>query len=158
MLPLLVSQEEYSSSENGLEDNDQTKSPDTEREKSEYQIIGECHDVNDEDPEDDKSYEFLYSYRIEEKIYRSVKHPNLNLALFSICYIMFLVFGALIFMLIEQPQEAANRQKIIHLRENFLTKYPFIKGKCIDCLITRFLLVSIIIRCLRLFAFCFKFS
>lgn len=60
----------------------------------------------------------------EPTTYCTSQHPNINFFFFTSFYFIFLAFGAIIFMIIEQPGEVKSRDNIIRQQEAFLIKYP----------------------------------
>lgn len=56
-------------------------------------------------------------------------HPKLNLFLYVTFYMIFIVFGACLFTLMEQPVEMHIRDQLLLKQEAFLSKHRCIDGK-----------------------------
>lgn len=95
-----------------------------QRERNDYETISERNDaslgpgcshypINDDEPTS----------------YCTSKHPNINFFFFTSFYLIFLAFGAILFMIIEQPGEVKARDSLIRRQEAFLAKYPNVDGK-----------------------------
>lgn len=55
-------------------------------------------------------------------------HPNVNLIVYIIFYMIMMIFGACVFTLIEQPAEMQLRDQLIRRQQAFLAKH-----QCVDC-------------------------
>lgn len=64
----------------------------------------------------------------ETTTYCTSKHPNINFFFYTSFYIVFLIFGAIVFMIIEQPGEIQARENLIRHQEAFLAKYTNVEG------------------------------
>ncbi|XP_053210330.1 uncharacterized protein LOC128394103 [Panonychus citri] len=68
--------------------------------------------------------------------YCTSKHPKINFFFFTSFYVVFLMFGAIIFLIIEQPREIESRDDLISVQESFLSKYPHVEVEDVKQLIT----------------------
>lgn len=63
------------------------------------------------------------------QIFKTYRKERTLLLTFILFYICFLTIGAICFQIIETPVELQERNEITILRNNFLMKYPEVKGK-----------------------------
>ncbi|XP_053210335.1 uncharacterized protein LOC128394105 [Panonychus citri] len=163
MLPILVATERNIQSDNNNEQHQQSQSPQGNQQhypafnhlyqpsnsQQQHQqastslsaIINERASSNYQTFNSDK-YDIGYSdsdYPIKDDeitTYCTSKHPKINFFFFTSFYVVFLMFGAIIFLIIEQPREIESRGDLISVQESFLSKYPHVEVEDIKQLLT----------------------
>ena len=82
--------------------------------------------------------EYTYSADINEDddcIYCTTSHPNINLFLFLVAYIAFIILGACIFTFVENPVQVQMRDQLERKQQAFLVQHPSVDVESLNALL-----------------------
>ncbi|KAI1301834.1 Potassium channel subfamily K member 6 [Halotydeus destructor] len=71
----------------------------------------------------------------DDCVYCTTSHPNVNLFLFLVAYVGFLVFGACMFNFIENPVQLQMREQLVRRQQAFLLQHPSVDVESLNSLI-----------------------
>lgn len=79
-----------------------------------------------------------YRYMSEDDddcVYCTTSHPNVNLVLFLVVYVIFLVFGACLFTFLENPVQLQLREQLVRRQQAFLVQHPSVDEESLNALL-----------------------